>query len=1096
MEPRASNEGVAPRADDPTAPSEPSVLAPLITEPLSPLSLQVRRVAGAVVGRPVELDAIQQELAVARGNMLAAVTVEGEPGIGKTRLLLAASEIASAQGFITIAVAADEEIQGPFLLSRSIIGSPEGIAAASGTPAAEAVERSLGALSGHDDPSLDSLPPNQKLLRALDLAAIAVRSLAAQRPVALLIDDLQWADDDSLRLLRYIVRADAGSPIFLMGAVRPEEFALVTEAVNLVADMERLGMVRRLKLNRFTQVESAEFLRQVLGGRVEPGAAAAMHAQAEGVPFIVEELAHSYRDAGMVQEIDGTWALAKNAERLVPSAVRTLISRRAGHLPEETKALLAEAAVLGRRFSLKDLQALRMQLGEGETSLDALDETLAPAVADGLLVQHAEDSAADYSFSHDQVREFAAAALTPARLRAIHAGIVDLLLVGEPAPESLPLLAHHAKAAGKASICVRFSIQATRNALAANAPEEVLRMVDLALPSASNSQDRLALLQARDEALDMLRRSNDRLQGLAELAALAEAMGDAHLEMEVQLRRAAALRLSEEWDQAGELARGIRREAGDRGDRRVELAAYLELGQALVHVPLGEAFSISPIDVDLDAAEEAYLGAAELAEELKDEASLAAANRELGVITFARGRAWFVDRIAAGEHIQYLARVAGGESLQDVLDSLPVAPVMKEAGERFERALRLYERVGDRRGAMASVIAMAYLSWAPDIHFGSGAGRHIEEIRRLASRMDTMAKGSERALAEAQMLYGAHVFSRAKVVPDLAVSRGQEAYRQARMIGDRALEFLAAGGTALAHLDVGEQEAAKEWLDRAATVAAEAPTPFRARVIESWRGALGAAAGDAAGMRAHLERAVQLATEQGLTAARCEALAHLALEAARFGAKDQDEELLSLAESAADDARDLSALLPGHAPWGSQAQAALARVALARGDDEEAVRGATSVIAALQSTHQEDVHAEIMVPVAEVLMAAGSTAEQQLIQSFLQMMLAITAQRTLDEEVRVRWFRGPVGRCLVELAGPLDEMAMRPADADSGGRPLDEGDAGLLKLLTEGMTNREIAERLGEEEPAVSRRLAEMFARIGAPSRSEATAFAFRERVV
>ena len=159
------------------------------------------------------------------------------------------------------------------------------------------------------------------------------------------------------------------------------------------------------------------------------------------------------------------------------------------------------------------------------------------------------------------------------------------------------------------------------------------------------------------------------------------------------------------------------------------------------------------------------------------------------------------------------------------------------------------------------------------------------------------------------------------------------------------------------------------------------------------------------------------------------------------------------------------------------------------------MRGAMSVIAALQSALHEDVHVEVMLPVAEVLMAAGSEAEQQLIQFFLQMMLALTAQRTLDEEVRVRWFRGPVGRRLVELAGSLDEMAMRPAAA-GGAHTVDERDTELLKLLTEGLTNREIAQRLGEEEPAVARRLAEMFARIGTPSRSEATAFAFRERVV
>jgi DNA-binding CsgD family transcriptional regulator len=1075
--------------------TEAPVLAPLL-QPFSPLALQVRRATGAVVARPVELAAIRQELAVALGGKLSGVTVEGEPGIGKTRLLLAASELATAGGFTTIVVTADEEIHGPFLLARSIVGALEAAGVAgTETPAAEATARSLDALWGREEPGFASLPPDQKLLRTLDLTAIALRTLAAGRPVALLIDDLQWADDDSLRLLRYIVRADAASPLFLMAAIRPEEFAVVTEAVNLIADMERLGMVRRLKLNRFSQVETAQFLRHVLGGKIDPAGAAAMHVQAEGVPFIVEELAHAYRDAAMIQEIDGTWTLAKNAERLVPSAVRTLISRRSAHVPEATKVALAEAAVLGRHFSLKDLQALRVQLGEGEPTLDALEESMSPAVRTGLLVQHAEESPADYSFSHDQVREFAAAGLTPARRRAIHGAIVQLLMLGEPAPESLPLLAHHAKAAGDAAVCIRFSIQATRNALAASAPEEVLRVVELALPTASTPQDRLALLQARDDALDMLRRPSDRLEGLAEIAALAEALGDAHLEMEVQLRRAAALRLSEDWDQAAELARGIRRRAREEGDRRIELAACLELGQALVHVPLGEAFSISTHDVDLDAADEAYRRAEELAEELEDQTSLAGAIRELGVIALARGREWFVERVMAGEHIQFIAAIAGGAPLQDVLASTPIAPVMKEARDRFERAMELYERAGDRRGAMSSIIALAYVSWAPDIHFGSGAGRHIEEIRRLASRMDTMTKESERALAEAQMLYGAHVFSRAKVVPDLAVSRGEEAYRQARVIGDRALEFLAAGGTAMAHLDLDDVDAAKGWLERAAVAAAEAPTPFRARMLEMWRGLWRSATGDAAGMRAHLERAVQFAADQGLTAARCEALALLALKAAWHGAEADDEELLKVAEEAANEAKAIVELLPGHPPWRAQVDAALARIALARGAGKDAVQAAMSALVHLQSALQEDLHVEILLPVAEVVMAAGSPEEKQLVQFFLQLMLAMTAQRTLDDRVRVRWFRSPVGRRLVELAGSLEKMSMRPGESDGGPR-VDQADAELLKLLTEGLTNGEMAKRLGEEEPAVARRLAEMFARLGTPSRSQATAFAFREQVV
>src|SRR5206468_6963956 len=119
--------------------------------------LHVHRTAGAVVGRQAEQDAIRQELASAATGRLAGLAVEGEPGIGKTRLLLAAAEMASAAGFTTIAVTADEELRGPFLLARSILGSPEA-AQAAGPEAADALARCLDAMSGQDDPGLANLP--------------------------------------------------------------------------------------------------------------------------------------------------------------------------------------------------------------------------------------------------------------------------------------------------------------------------------------------------------------------------------------------------------------------------------------------------------------------------------------------------------------------------------------------------------------------------------------------------------------------------------------------------------------------------------------------------------------------------------------------------------------------------------------------------------------------------------------------------------------------------------------------------------------------------------------------------------------------------
>jgi len=1061
-------------------------------EGFSPMMLFVRRTGGAVVGRQGELEAIRQELETARSGRLAGITLEGEPGIGKTRLLLEAGKTAGSAGFTTIAVTADEELRGPFLLARSIVGSPDALGAAEPPKVGEALAASLQAMSGHDDPSLSSLPPDRRLLRTYDLGAVAFRALATERPLAVLIDDLQWADDDSLRLIRYVIRSAATCPILLMFTIRPEELALVTEAVNLIADMERMGVLRRLRLNRLSQAETTALLSQVLGGPVDAGGAAVMHAQAEGVPFVVEEMARAYRDGGMIREIDGTWRLARNAERLVPSAVRTLISRRAAHLPDATTALLADAAILGRHFSLKDLREVEARVHGEEVGDDALAAALAPAVGAGLLTEHPEGSAADFSFLHDQVRDYAAGTLTAARRREVHAAIVELLLAGEPSPASLPLLAQHAKEAGDAAVCVRFSLEASRNALEANAPEEVLRVVELALPSAASSRERLELLEARDRALDMLRRPSDRLEGLAELAALAEALGDSQLELDIQLRRAAALRVAEEEDRAAALARSVRELAASRGDRPVELAACLELGQDLMRATAGEAYAPAAEEVDLDGAEEAFRRAIELARELGADASLATALRETGVVLLGRVRTWFVEQYLAGTHIPLVQRVTAGEAIEDILQELPIGAVVNACLEHLQEALEVFERLGDRRGAMASIIAMAYVSWAPDIHAGSGAARHIEEIRRLTSRRDAFTNESERAAFQAQMLYGVHVFSRAKGIPDLAISRGEQAYTHAKEIGDRALEFLAAGGTALAHLDVGDVDEATRWLDRAAAVGSDHPTPLRARRLETWRGLSHAVAGDADGMRRHLERAVQLATEAGHPAARCQALARLAVHASRLGAERGDEGLLELAEDAAREAAEIAQDLPGHPPWGAESEAAMATAALARGREDEALEHARAAMAALETAMHDDLYLDVVLPVAGTFQATNAP-EWEGLRPFLQLMLALVAQRTLDEDVRVRWLRGPLGSELTRLAGPIARV---PAADDGGGAPIDEADTALLQSLVRGKTNREIAEELGIEEQAVRRRLGELFARIGASSRAEATAFAFHERVV
>jgi len=252
-------------------------------------------------------------------------------------------------------------------------------------------------------------------------------------------------------------------------------------------------------------------------------------------------------------------------------------------------------------------------------------------------------------------------------------------------------------------------------------------------------------------------------------------------------------------------------------------------------------------------------------------------------------------------------------------------------------------------------------------------------------------------------------------------------------------------------------------------------------------------------MRRELESAVAIATEQGRAPARCESLAALALAASRLGARTNDAELLEVGERAGTQAKALAAQLPGHAPWGAQADAALATVALARGDTATAAELGGAAVGALQASLHEDLSLDVFVPAAKALFAGGPPEVIAAVRTYLQVACTRIAQGTADESVRVRWFRGPVGRELVELAGSLEETQAADGAAaheDEDGHPgeagLDGVDRRLLHLLTEGLTNREMAAELDLTETDVAAKLARLLARLGASSRAEATSLAFR----
>jgi len=151
-------------------------------------------------------------------------------------------------------------------------------------------------------------------------------------------------------------------------------------------------------------------------------------------------------------------------------------------------------------------------------------------------------------------------------------------------------------------------------------------------------------------------------------------------------------------------------------------------------------------------------------------------------------------------------------------------------------------------------------------------------------------------------------------------------------------------------------------------------------------------------------------------------------------------------------------------------------------------------LAEYRAAMSEDPHLEILLPAARAILSAGDDeAEKEAVRGELRLIQALALQRTFDEMVRVRWLQSPLGRQLAELAGPFEGRL--PSSGVDAQPAFDEDDTRLLRLLTEGKTNGEIAADIGVDEAAVSSQLTALYARIGIASRAEATAFAFRAPV-
>jgi DNA-binding SARP family transcriptional activator len=341
-----------------------------------------------LVGRAGQIAVLRRAVGAAFAGGPGLVVVEGEPGIGKTRVLEETAGAAARRGAL-------------IAWGRCMPGE--------GTPALWPWTQAVRALNGDAEPV--ETRNGAARFRLFERIVARVGAAAATRPVVVLIDDLQWADAASWELFGHLAaRLPAGTA--LIGALRDRAPATAPDLARMLAAASRLTVHRRIRLRPLSPTEVA-----TLVPHTDPGLIAAIHARTGGNPFLLRELiAHG------------------GAPAEVPSTVRDVVRDRTADLDDDTAELLRVAAFIGRDVNLALLA--RAAGIDGQTCLDRLEALEAL----GLLEPTDPFSV---RFRHDLVRESVVAATPQRRVAGLHLRVADAL-----GPTDIDRRAHHLWAAG------------------------------------------------------------------------------------------------------------------------------------------------------------------------------------------------------------------------------------------------------------------------------------------------------------------------------------------------------------------------------------------------------------------------------------------------------------------------------------------------------------------------------------------------------------------------------------------------------------------------------------------------------------------------
>ena len=791
----------------------------------------IQGVETRMIGRDAELEALQVGLnrAIA-GRQTTLVTVVGEAGVGKSRLLYEFDkwlELRHERAWYFKGRCTQQRQGVANGLLRELFAYRFGITESDpiemvrGKLAAGIAEflpgegetkaHYLGAWLGHDyghSPHVAALRGDAEQLhnRASLYLGQFFAALAEESPVVILLEDVHWADGGSLNALVELCRRRPGLPLYVLCLARPGLLARrpgwgsdLLEASYEQVDLVPLG-------EREARALVIEILQKVT--QVPPILIELLVSRSEGNPYYVEELVQMLIDQGVIHTGGDRWRVVveKLAGLQVPATLTAVLQARLDRLTAKQKEALQQAAVVGRVF----WDAVLAELGAGS------EERLAELAGRDLVMPRRESAfagTAEYIFKHALLRDVTYETVLKRVRRGYHRLVGAWLVAAAEAngrtDEYAAIVGGHYEASGEMAAAAEWYGRAGKGAARQFDQEGALNWLGRALDlmTAGEQAARYELLMAREGVYSL---QGEREKQAADLAMLAEmAGGTANAPplwaVQVLIRQAAYAGAGSDYPAAIAAASEAVTRAEAVGDGMLAAAALVRLGDALWRH--GEYVTARERYADGQAQAAAAGARAYLADSLKG----------LGIVAYEQG-----DYAGARGHC--------------------------------EAALAIYQELGDRRGESACLGNLGLV--AADQGDYAGARGYHEASLDIAREI-----GDRRG--ESIRLNNLGVVARDQ--GDYAGARGyhEAALEMYREIGYRRGESICLVNLGVVARNQGDFAGAREYYGAALGIAREIGYRSGEGLVLHDLGALAQAEGDLAGAEAHFRQALALREELG-----------------------------------------------------------------------------------------------------------------------------------------------------------------------------------------------------------------------------------------